>query len=91
MWDILGIKGLILGFLVFAPLERLIAMHKGQKILRPAWKLDLFYALFSSLITKAGLIAIVAGMSLLASRWMRAPFMHGWGRNRFGYKFRLQS
>ena len=34
MWDILGIKGLILGFLVFAPLERLIAMHKGQKILR---------------------------------------------------------
>lgn len=77
MWDILGIKGLILGFLVFAPLERLIAMHKGQKILRPAWKLDLFYALFSSLITKAGLIAIVAGMSLLASRWMPGA-LHAW-------------
>lgn len=61
MWDIFGIKLLILAFLVFAPFEHFFAMHQGKKILRPAWGLDLFYALVSGLMIKAGLIGVIAG------------------------------
>ncbi len=68
MWDILGIKGLLLAFLIFAPIERLLAMHQGQKIMRPAWGLDLFYALFNSLITKAGLLGVIATATFLIAR-----------------------
>lgn len=67
MWDIFGLQTLILAFLIFAPLERLLAMHGEKKILRPAWGLDLFYAVFNAMITKAGLIAVVAGVTYLAA------------------------
>lgn len=67
MWDILGIKTLIIAFVVFAPLEHFFAMHAEKKILRPAVRLDLFYALFSSLITKGGLVLVIVGTSYLAA------------------------
>ena len=67
MWDIFGIQTIVLAFLIFAPLERLFAMHAEKRILRPAWGLDLFYAVFNAMITKAGLLAIVAGTSYLAA------------------------
>jgi sterol desaturase/sphingolipid hydroxylase (fatty acid hydroxylase superfamily) len=67
MWDILGLQTLILGFLVFAPLEHLFAMHEGKKIFRPAWKLDLFYAVCNAIITKVGLAVVIIGTIYLAS------------------------
>jgi len=67
LWDIVGIRGLVLAFLVFAPLERFFAIHAGKKILRPAWGLDLFYAVVSGMIIKAGLIAVIAATSYLAA------------------------
>ena len=66
MWDIFGFKFLILAFLIFAPLERLFAMHADKKILRPAWGLDLFYAVVSGMIIKAGLIGVIAATGYLA-------------------------
>lgn len=66
MWDIFGIKALILAFLIFAPLEYFFAMHEGKKILRPAWGLDLFYATVSGIIIKGGLIVVMAGTAYLA-------------------------
>ncbi len=67
MWDILGIQTLILAFLVFAPLEHLFAMHEHKKILRPAWRIDLFYAVFGALITKIGLGLVIVGTGYLAA------------------------
>ena len=67
MWDILGIQTLILAFLVFAPLEHFFAMHEGKKIFRPAWKIDLFYAVCSALITKLGLALVIIGTIYLAA------------------------
>jgi sterol desaturase/sphingolipid hydroxylase (fatty acid hydroxylase superfamily) len=68
MWDIFGIQTLILAFLIFAPLERLFAMHADKKVLRPAWGLDLFYAVFNAMITKGGLAVVVIGASYLAAK-----------------------
>ncbi len=70
MWDIFGIKAVILAFLIFAPLEHIFAMHAGKKILRPAWKLDLFYALVSGLMIKAGLIIVIAVTSYFTALLM---------------------
>jgi sterol desaturase/sphingolipid hydroxylase (fatty acid hydroxylase superfamily) len=67
MWDLLNLKGLLLAFIVFAPLERLLAIHEGKRILRKAWKLDLFYALFNGLIIRGGLVVIIAATAMLAS------------------------
>jgi sterol desaturase/sphingolipid hydroxylase (fatty acid hydroxylase superfamily) len=67
MWDIFGIQALVLAFLIFAPLEHLFAMHEGKKILRPAWRLDLFYAVVNGLLTKAGLIAVIIATTYLAT------------------------
>ena len=67
MWDIFGVQALVLAFLIFAPLERLFAMHAEKKVLRPAWGLDLFYAVFSAMLTKVGLIMVIAGTGYLAA------------------------
>ena len=77
MWDIFNLKTLLIAFLVFAPLERLFAMHQGKKILRDAWKLDLFYALVNSLITKAGLTFVILASVALASSVVPASIQDG--------------
>ncbi|WP_246770954.1 sterol desaturase family protein [Aestuariivirga sp. YIM B02566] len=42
-------------------------MHEGKKIFRPAWKIDLFYAVCSALFTKLGLALVIIGTIYLAS------------------------
>ena len=64
MWDIFNVKGLVIAALIFVPLEHLLALHNGQRHLRRLWRLDLVYALFNSLITKAGLGLIVVAAAL---------------------------
>jgi sterol desaturase/sphingolipid hydroxylase (fatty acid hydroxylase superfamily) len=67
MWDIFGIQRLLLVFIIFAPLEHLFAMHAGKKVLRPAWKLDLFYAVFNALLIRGGLTMVILGTSYLTA------------------------
>lgn len=77
MWDIFGIKMLVLAFLIFAPIERLLAMHEGQKILRPKWGVDLSYALFCSLITKLGIAGMVFA-AIFLSNWLVPQDFRDW-------------
>src|SRR5690242_16416048 len=72
MWDILGIQKLLLIFVIFAPLERLFAMHGEKGILRPAWKLDLFYAVFNGMLIRGGLLVILC-VTYLAALVVPAP------------------
>jgi sterol desaturase/sphingolipid hydroxylase (fatty acid hydroxylase superfamily) len=44
---------------IFLPLERLLPMHRGQRIFRPGWKLDLTFALFNGIIIRGGVISII--------------------------------
>jgi sterol desaturase/sphingolipid hydroxylase (fatty acid hydroxylase superfamily) len=73
MWDIFGIQKLLLVSVVFVPLEHLFAMHAEKRILRPAWKLDLFYAVFNALLIKGGLTLVILGVTYLAALVVPAP------------------
>ncbi|UCI07291.1 sterol desaturase family protein [Mesorhizobium sp. B1-1-8] len=53
-------KALLIAALIFIPIEHLFALRPGQKIFRKAFFNDLIYALFNSVPTTVGLIAIVA-------------------------------
>lgn len=73
MWDVLGIQRLLLVFIVFAPLEYFFAIHEGKKILRPGWKLDLFYALFNAFVIKVGLILVILGINYVTALLVPQP------------------
>ena len=66
MEDLLNLKGLLLAFVVFVPLERLLEMHE-QKLFRRNWKQDLFYAVFNGLpglfVPEAAAYGLITGGS----------------------------
>jgi sterol desaturase/sphingolipid hydroxylase (fatty acid hydroxylase superfamily) len=77
VWDIFGLRGLLLAILVFVPLERLFALRKEQRLFRQYWTLDVLYALFNSLLTKVGL-AIIMVASISAADWVVPGRLREW-------------
>lgn len=73
MEDILNLKGLLLAFVVFVPLERLLAMH-DQPLFRQNWKNDLIYALFNGIVIRIGLGAVLIATVMLGSWLVPADF-----------------
>jgi sterol desaturase/sphingolipid hydroxylase (fatty acid hydroxylase superfamily) len=59
LFDFLNLRNLLLVFLVFAPLERLLPLHPGQHLLRRACLPDLLHAIFSGLLIKVGLLSVL--------------------------------
>ncbi len=57
--DPLGLKAILITFLVFVPLERLFALHTEQKVFRRGWANDLIFLLVNGLVIKLGLLAVV--------------------------------
>jgi len=55
---------------VFVPLERLFALHAGQKILREGWKTDLVYAFINSAIIQIGAALVITLLSECLMRVM---------------------
>lgn len=72
--DLIDFKHLLLIVLIFVPLERVFALRTEQKILRPAWVVDLTHLLASGLLIKLGLSLTLAAMILGAERLVPA----GW-------------
>jgi sterol desaturase/sphingolipid hydroxylase (fatty acid hydroxylase superfamily) len=74
--NLIDFKQLLLVVLIFVPLERLLALRTEQKILRPAWVIDLTHLLASGLLIKLGLgltlAAIIAGAELMVPAAWRA-------------------
>jgi hypothetical protein len=62
-------KNLLLAALIFIPVEQLLPMHEGQKVLRRAWRNDLVYALLNGIVVGTGLTVIVA-LVLVTSEWL---------------------
>jgi sterol desaturase/sphingolipid hydroxylase (fatty acid hydroxylase superfamily) len=58
--DIFNVKGLLIAFLVFVPLERLLPLHREQRLLRRLFVTDVVYALVNGVLIKAGLVLLVA-------------------------------
>lgn len=59
--DLFGLRDLLLIFLVFAPLERLLPIHGEQKLLRPGVVTDLLHYCFSGFLIKAGILLLLLG------------------------------
>lgn len=72
--DIFDLKFIVLTVLIFVPFERLLPMHPGQKIFRPAWKNDLIYLFFNRLLIKLGLGIFSTGIIIVADELMPRSF-----------------
>jgi len=64
--NIFDLNIILLTAIIFVPLERLLPMHRGQKVFRRAWKNDVVYLLFNGLWIKFGLGIFSAGIMVLA-------------------------
>jgi sterol desaturase/sphingolipid hydroxylase (fatty acid hydroxylase superfamily) len=72
--DPFGLKIILVIALVFLPLERLLALHAEQKILRAHWGNDLVYLLLNGVLIKLGLVAVISASMFAAARVLPAPF-----------------
>jgi sterol desaturase/sphingolipid hydroxylase (fatty acid hydroxylase superfamily) len=62
--DVFNLKGLLIASLIFVPLERVLPLHRGQKIFRRRFLTDVVYALVNGVLIRVGLaVLIVAAMS----------------------------
>jgi sterol desaturase/sphingolipid hydroxylase (fatty acid hydroxylase superfamily) len=75
--DPLGLKIIFATCLVFVPLERLFALHPEQKIFRRAFGNDLIFLFLNGLVSKFGLLAVLAAVILAASRVV-PPDIQAW-------------
>ncbi len=66
--DIFGLKGILISFLIFVPLERLFALRREQKIFRRHWANDLLFLFLNGLVIKLGLVALIVTVVYVAER-----------------------
>jgi len=67
--NLFNLKNLLLAALIFIPLEQLLPMHDGQRVLRRAWLNDLVYVLLNGIIVGFGLTVIVMFVAI-CSEWL---------------------
>ena len=65
--ELLNLRNLLLVFLVFAPLEHALPLRREQKLLRPASLLNLTHVVFSGLLIKIGLGALLVAATAVGS------------------------
>jgi sterol desaturase/sphingolipid hydroxylase (fatty acid hydroxylase superfamily) len=59
--DIFDVKGLLIAFVIFVPLERVFPLHSGQRIFRRHFLNDVVYALLNGVVIRGMLVLIIAG------------------------------
>jgi sterol desaturase/sphingolipid hydroxylase (fatty acid hydroxylase superfamily) len=67
--DWLNLKSVVIAGLIFVPLERLLAMHPGQRIFRRGWRNDVIYAFINGWLTKLGTVLVLVGV-MVVSTWL---------------------
>ena len=70
--EFFNISGFILTCLIFVPLERVITLHKAQRVLRRWWWNDLIYVFVNRIFITAGLVLFMVGVGASASRLVPA-------------------
>ena len=54
-----GLVAMLVLFILVVPVEKLFPRHRGQKVRRPLYKLDMSYAMSSPLLNLIGLIRLL--------------------------------
>jgi sterol desaturase/sphingolipid hydroxylase (fatty acid hydroxylase superfamily) len=62
----LDLKGFLLICVIFVPLERLLALRPGQRILRTEWPLDLIHVVTTGILVKLGVGFAILALMLVA-------------------------
>jgi sterol desaturase/sphingolipid hydroxylase (fatty acid hydroxylase superfamily) len=70
----LGLKVILITFLVFVPLERMFALHPKQEVFRRDWTNDLIFLFLNGVLIKLGLLAVIAGSVFAATHIIPASF-----------------
>lgn len=63
------LSGLLLTALIFVPLERVLALHREQKVFRRGWLNDVIYLLLNTQLTMLGLGLLVVATIVIAG-WL---------------------
>lgn len=66
------IYGLIVGALIFIPLERLFALNKTQRIFRRGWVTDIIHFLFTRTLAD-GVAFVFVGLLIFSIHWFISP------------------
>ena len=64
-----GLVAMLVLFILIVPVEKLFSRHRGQKVRRPLYKLDMSYAMSSPLLNLIGLIAAVI-VAVISFAWI---------------------
>jgi sterol desaturase/sphingolipid hydroxylase (fatty acid hydroxylase superfamily) len=84
--DLLNLRNLLLIFLVFAPLEHLLPLHREQRLFCRSRLIDLTHYLVSGLLIRFGMVAVLLGTTSLSS----AAVPVGWRTGLSGLPIWLQ-
>jgi len=68
--NIFNFKSALIGVLILLPLERILPLHRQQKIFRRGWKNDLIYLFFNSVYVTLGVAAFVGGFDFVAQNFV---------------------
>ena len=60
--DLIDFQLILLVALIFVPLERILALHPRQKVLRRHWANDLVYLFFNSILIRIGQVLVIGGV-----------------------------
>ena len=60
--DLIDFQLILLVALIFVPLERILALHHRQKVLRRHWANDLVYLFFNSILIRIGQVLVIGGV-----------------------------
>jgi len=72
--DPFDIKIILITFLVFVPLERLLSLHSEQKIFRRNWANDVIFLLVNRFLIKLGLLGVIAASIFAAAQVVPKSF-----------------
>jgi sterol desaturase/sphingolipid hydroxylase (fatty acid hydroxylase superfamily) len=62
--ELLDLTSFLTLALIFIPLERLLPLHREQKVLRRGWANDLLYVFVNRFLVQAGLVLVVATLGI---------------------------
>jgi sterol desaturase/sphingolipid hydroxylase (fatty acid hydroxylase superfamily) len=66
------VYGLVVGALIFVPLERLFALRPQQKVFRRGWRADVIHFLFTRTLSEVATFVVV-GALILMLHWVVSP------------------
>jgi sterol desaturase/sphingolipid hydroxylase (fatty acid hydroxylase superfamily) len=75
--DWLGLRDFLVAGLIFVPLERLVGLHREQKIFRRGWRNDLIYVFLNGFLIKLALVVLIVWIVaeaevLVSASWRNA-------------------